>query len=34
MNITLYEAQTGIITESELLRTVKSTDREDGTTTV
>lgn len=31
---TLYEAQTGVITESELLRTVKSTDREDGTTTV
>ncbi|AND85526.1 hypothetical protein GTH52_01240 [Clostridium tyrobutyricum] len=31
---TLYEAQTGVITESELLRTVKSIDREDGTTQV
>ncbi|HIG0358605.1 TPA: InlB B-repeat-containing protein [Clostridium sporogenes] len=31
---TLYEAQTGVITESELLRTVKSNDREDGTTKV
>lgn len=31
---TLYEAQTGVITESELLRTAKSTDREDETTNV
>lgn len=31
---TLYEAKTGIITEAELLRTVKSTDREDGTTQI
>jgi len=31
---TLYEAKTGIITETELLRTVKSTDREDGTTQI
>ncbi|WP_031420564.1 InlB B-repeat-containing protein [Lachnoclostridium phytofermentans] len=31
---TLYEAKTGIITEDELLRTVKSTDREDGTTQI
>jgi hypothetical protein len=31
---TLYEAKTGIITEAELLRTVKSVDREDGTTQI
>ena len=31
---TLYEAKTGIITETELLRTVKSVDREDGTTQI
>jgi len=31
---TLYEAKIGIITEAELLRTVKSTDREDGTTQI
>ena len=31
---TLYEVKTGIITEAELLRTVKSTDREDGTTQI
>lgn len=31
---TLYEAQTGVITESELLKTVKSIDREDGATKV
>jgi len=31
---TLYEAKTGVITEAELLRTVKSTDREDGTTQI
>jgi hypothetical protein len=31
---TLYESKTGIITEAELLRTVKSTDREDGTTQI
>ncbi|MGO5053986.1 InlB B-repeat-containing protein [Lachnospiraceae bacterium LCP25S3_G4] len=31
---TLYEAKTGIITEAELLRTVKSTDREDETTQI
>ena len=31
---TLYEAQTGIISEAELLRTVISTDREDGTTQI
>ncbi len=31
---TLYEAKTGAITESELLRTVKSIDREDGTTQI
>ncbi len=31
---TLYEAKTGVITESELLRTVTSTDREDGTTQI
>ncbi|MEG0962013.1 MAG: hypothetical protein RSF88_04005 [Lachnospiraceae bacterium] len=31
---TLYEAQTGVITEAELLRTVTSTDREDGTTQI
>lgn len=31
---TLYEALTGVITEAELLRTVSSTDREDGTTQI
>ncbi len=31
---TLYEAKTGVISESELIRTVKTTDREDGSTTV
>lgn len=31
---TLYEAQAGVITEAELLRTVTSTDREDGTTQI
>lgn len=31
---TLYEAKSGIITEDELLRTVKSTDWEDGTTQI
>jgi len=31
---TLYESQTGLITEAELLRTVTSTDREDGTTQI
>lgn len=31
---TLYEAQTGVITEAELLRTVKSIDQEDGTTQI
>ena len=31
---TLYEAKAGVITEAELLRTVTSTDREDGTTQV
>jgi|GEM_PF-1268441 hypothetical protein len=31
---TLYEAKTGVITEAELLRTVTSTDREDGTTQI
>jgi hypothetical protein len=31
---TLYEAQHGVITEDELLRTVTSTDREDGSTQV
>jgi hypothetical protein len=31
---TLYEAKTGVITEAELLRTVKSIDREDGTTQI
>lgn len=31
---TLYEAKTGVITEAELLRTTKATDREDGTTWV
>lgn len=30
----MYEVQTGVITESELLRTVKATDREDGTTQI
>jgi hypothetical protein len=30
----LYEAQTGVITEVELLRTVTSIDREDGTTQI
>lgn len=30
----MYEAQTGVITEAELLRTVKSTDREDGITQI
>ena len=31
---TLYEAKTGVITEAELIRTVKSIDLEDGTTTI
>ena len=31
---TLNEAKTGVITEAELLRTVTSTDREDGTTQI
>lgn len=31
---TLYEAQTGVITQTELLRTASSVDREDGTTVI
>lgn len=30
----MYEAQTGVITEAELLRTVTSIDKEDGTTKI
>lgn len=33
-HFTLYEAKTGVITETELLRTVTSSDREDGTTQI